>query len=130
MRQHKLFVSSICLLIGSSIVSASSGGGYKNDISSKPKIDRLYEEGKSYYRAKLADGTKLEYCIKGDSGLTKLSRRSVKPFKKGLSVNFINSLYSCADPNLKIADAVPANQSDAIFYYLNKRFKLKLKHNN
>ena len=111
-------------------MSASGGGGYKNDTSAQPGIDRLYEEGKSYYRAKLADGTQLEYCIKGDSGLTKLSRKSVKPFKKGLSVEFINRLYSCTDPNLKIVDAVPANQSDAILYYLDKRFKLKLKRNN
>ncbi len=127
MRLQILSVTSICLLLGSSIVSASGGGGYNDNSFAQPRVDRLYEEGKSYYKAKLADGTRLEYCIKGDSGLTKLSRKSVKPFKRGSSAEFVNSLYSCADPNVRIADAVPANQGNAILYYLNKRFRLKLK---
>jgi len=105
------------MTIGSSIASASGGGGIKSSTSTQPKVDRLYEEGKSYYKAKLVDGTRLEYCIKDNSGLTKLSR----------STDFVNSLYSCADPGLKIADAISADQGDAILYYLNKRFKLKLK---
>lgn len=130
MRLSLIYVTSIYLLLSSSIVSASGGGGIRSSTSAQPSVDRLYEEGKSYYKARLADGTRLEYCIKGDSGLVKLSRKSVKSFKKGSSTEFVNSLYSCADPNLKIADVVSANQGDAILYYLNKRFKLKLKGNS
>ena len=131
MRLHLFSVTFLSLLVGSSIVSASGGGGIdSNNTSTQPRVDRLYEEGKSYYKAKLADGTRLEYCIKSDNGLTKLSRKSVKPFKRGSSTEFVNSLYSCADPNLKITDVVSANQGDAILYYLNKRFRLKLKNNS
>lgn len=127
MRLYLFSVTLICFVLGSSIASASGGGGIKSSTSTQPKVDRLYEEGKSYYKAKLVDGTRLEYCIKDNSGLTKLSRKSVKPFKRGSSTDFVNSLYSCADPGLKIADAISADQGDAILYYLNKRFKLKLK---
>ena len=107
-------------------VNASGGGGYNTGSFSQSRVDHLYELGKSYYRSPQADGSRLEYCVKTQSGLERLTRNSVKPFKRGTASQFVNSLYSCNDPSLKIVDAVPVDHGDAILHYLNKRFKLRL----
>jgi len=127
MRLPLLSVTTLCVLLSSSIVSASGGGGFDQSGFSQKRIDQLYESGKSFYKSAQADGTRLEYCVKINDSLKKLSRRSVKRFKKGPASDFVDSLYSCSDPNLKIAEAVPEGQGEAILYYLNKRFKLRLK---
>ena len=126
MRFHMLSVAALSMLLISPLVTASGGGGFDQSGFSQKRIDQQYETGKSYFKSRQADGSRLEYCIKSDSGLKKLSRRSVSAFKRGPASDFVASLYSCADPNLKIADAVPEGQGDAILYYLNKRFKLRL----
>lgn len=121
-----IFIASIFM----SQLALASSGDYRKKPSAQHKVDKQYELGKSYYRAAQADGTRLEYCVKDGDSLTKISRRSVKPFKSGLVSNFTDSLYSCADPSMKIFDVVANDQSDAILYYLNKRFKLRLKQNS
>jgi len=126
MRLHLLSAATLCILMSSPLALASGGGGFDQSGFSQKRIDQQYEAGKSFYKSRQADGSRLEYCIKSNSGLKKLSRGSVKPFKKGPASEFVASLYSCADPNLKIAEAVPDDQGDAILYYLNKRFKLRL----
>ena len=126
MRKHLLAAVAASAFVLSPIVNASGGGGYDTGSFSQSRIDQLYELGKSYYKSPQANGTRLEYCVKTDSGLAKLSRKSVKPFKRGAASQFVNSLYSCNDPSLKIADALPADQGDAVLHYLNKRFKLRL----
>jgi len=105
---------------------ASGGAGLGGSNFSQPRIDQRYELGKSYYKSPQANGSRLEYCVKDGDTLSKLSRKSVRQFKRGPVSKFINSLYSCADPSLKIADAIEQGQGDAVLYYLNKRFKLRL----
>jgi len=126
MRLLLITAATASLMIASSLATASSGGGFNQSGLSSQRIDQQYEAGKSFYKSPQADGSRLEYCVKSDSGLKKLSRRSVKSFKRGPATAFVDSLYSCADANLKIADAGPDDQGDAILYYLNKRFKLRL----
>lgn len=105
---------------------ASGGGGFSGGGYSQKKVDQLYELGKSYYKSPQADGTRLKYCVRTDDDLKKLSRRSVKRFKRGPVSEFVDSLYSCADPAVKISDVVSGEQGDAVLYYLNKRYKLRL----
>ncbi len=119
-------ITSTVVTTFSSPAIASGGGGYDTGSFSQQRIDQLYELGKAYYKAPQADGKRLEYCIKTNDGLKKLSRSSVRPFKRGAAATFVNSLYSCQDPSLKISDAVADDQGDAILHYLNKRFKLRL----
>ena len=131
---HKATLAAICLAAGSlaisTSVSASGGGGFNQSGFSSQRIDQQYELGKSYYKSRQADGSKLEYCVQTSDGLKKLSRGSVKAYKRGTVSNFVDNLFNCADPAVKIADAVPADQGDAILYYLNKRFKLRLTSNS
>jgi len=122
----KFSAALLATLLISPLAQASSGGGFDQGGFSQRKIDQQYELGKSYYKARQADGSRLEYCVKSGDSLSKLSRRSVAKFKRGPTGDFVNSLYSCADPNLKIADIIAEDQGDAILYYLNKRFKLRL----
>jgi len=126
MRLSLLSATTVCILLSSSFAMASGGGGFDQSGFSQKRIDQQYESGKAFYKSAQSDGSRLEYCVKKGSSLSKLSRKSVKPFKRGPASEFIASLYSCADPNLKIADAVEDGQGDAILYYLNKRFKLRL----
>ena len=122
----KILVPAISLIFAAS-ASASGGGGFGNSGFSSKRIDQQYELGKSYYKAPLADGSRLEYCVKSDSDLQKLSRKSVKKFKRGSASNFVAALHNCANPDEKIADLVTEEQGQAILHYLNKRFKLRLK---
>lgn len=127
MRQNILAFLTASSLILSPMAFASGGGGFNTSGFSQKKVDQLYELGKSYYKARQANGTRLEYCVKNGDSLKKISRRALKPFKKQPASTLINNLYSCSNPSLKIADAVADDQGEAILHYLNKRFKLRLK---
>ncbi len=113
------------VVISPQLLASSGGGSFGSSNSSR--VDKQYELGRTYYKSRQANGSKLKYCVQTGDELKKLSRRSVKQFKNGSASDFIDSLYSCTDPDLKIADLVPADQGDAILYYLNKRYKLRLK---
>jgi len=130
----KTTLAAICLVAGSfafsTSASASGGGGFNQGGFSSQRIDQQYELGKSYYKSRQADGSRLEYCVQTGDGLKKLSRGSVKAYKRGTVSNFVDNLFNCADPSAKIADVVPDDQGDAILYYLNKRFKLRLVSNS
>jgi len=119
-----LTLTSLVTFSGTSL--ASGGGGFDTSGFSSQRIDQQYELGKSYYSANQPNGSQLQYCVKKGSELNKLSRRSVRSFKRGPASAFIDSLYNCNNPNERIADLVADDQGDAILYYLNKRFKLRL----
>ena len=126
----KVFVSTIGLSIGLFISASASasggGGGFSTGGGTSQRVDPQYELGKSYYKASQTSAAKLEYCVKVDDKLKKLSRSSVKKFKRGSVDEFVNALYNCAEPNQRIADVIADEQGSAILYYLNKRFKLRL----
>lgn len=126
----KNLLTTACFLASVLAVSAgahaSSGGGFSASDIARRNVDQTYEQGKAYYRERLADGTQLEYCVKNGSELSKLSRRSVSAFKRGPASAFVDSLYSCAQPDTKISELIAADKGQAILYYLNKRFKLRL----
>lgn len=117
----------ICSMVMSTSLIASGGGGFNTGGFSSQRIDQQYELGKSYFKSGLsANGSRLEYCVQSGDGLKKLSRRTVRQYKNGTVSQFVDNLFHCSDPTLKIADAVPEDQGNAILYYLNKRFKLRL----
>ena len=113
-------------LLFATTVAASSGGGFDESTTPKRQIDQQYELGKSYFKARQLDGSKLKYCLKVDGELKKLGRRSVKVFRNSSTENFVKALYNCENSQQKIMDVVPAEHGPALLYYLNKRFKLRL----
>lgn len=117
-------VSSVLMLSGP--VSASGGGGFNQGSFSQRNIDKLYEQGKALYKNGTASSGKVKYCVQTGSGLTKLSRKSVKAYKKGSAATFANNLYNCDQPDVRIAQLVSEDEGQAILHYLNKRFKLRL----
>ena len=117
-------ISALLVFSGSSF--ASGGGGFDQSGFSSRSVDQQYELGKSYYRGAQVNGQQLEFCVKKGDSLSKLSRRSVRPYKNGSVTAFVDSLFDCNNPSAKIADLVPEDQGDAVLYYLNKRFKLRL----
>ena len=122
----KVFVALSALALSSPVLASSGGGfGGGNNVSGQ-RVDTLYEEGRALFRASQVNGTKLEYCVKDGNQLKKLSRRSVRDFKRGPASEFVGSLYSCANPELTIAELVTEEDGSKILHYLNKRFKLRL----
>lgn len=128
-RAYTILLASLSLTVSSALVAKGNGPDTDTGIeaSNSQTIDLQYELGKSIYKSTRADGSRLEYCVNGDNRLLKLSRPAVKRFRNGLASDFVDSLYNCEDPAVKITDTWPVEQSDAILYYLNKRFKLGLR---
>lgn len=116
----------ILSLLFSSTVYASGGGGFNTPGADRVQVDQRYELGRTYFTAPQADGSRLKYCVLGQYGMKKLSRRTVKEFKRGSASDFANALYNCDVPTQKIAEAITEEQGGAILYYLNKRYKLRL----
>ena len=120
-----IFLAVVSITLSASVVASGGGGGFSGGFT-KP-VDEYYELGKSYFRSRQANGTQLEYCVlTANDGLKKLSRRSVKSFRNGPESAFVSRLLDCSEPAVKIVEVVSADQSDAILYYLNKRFELRL----
>ena len=122
-KQLAILIPALSLFFAASVSASGGGGGYS---TGGKQVDRQYELGKSYYKSRQADGSRLAYCVKTENDLKKLSRRSVKPFKFGSAAKFANSLHNCDNPEQKIADLVGNEQGRAILHYLNKRYKLQL----
>ena len=126
-----IFLAVVSTSISTSVFAVVVGGisEFEKEILGLNKpVDEYFELGESYYKSPRADGSRLEYCVLTDkTGLKKISRRSVRSFRNGPKSHFVNKLLHCSDPSVKIVDIVPAEETDAILYYLNKRFKLRLK---
>lgn len=119
------------VLLGSTLgVAQASGGGGHNQGFSARKVDKLYEEGKSYFKAKVNNGASLKYCVQSGDELKKLSKRSLKPLRKSNEQAFAASLYNCDTPDQTILAVVGQDKMSAIVHYLNKRYKLKLSGNS
>ena len=139
-QQRKLStVPGIAAIIFLTAVSASTStsafargvGGFgeweTEKLRTKKPVDKYFELGKSYYNSPLADGSRLEYCVlTANIGLKKISRRSVSSFRNGPKSRFVNKLLHCSEPSIKIVEIVPEEKTDAILYYLNKRFNIRL----
>jgi len=102
--------------------SNSSRGG---DYNRKP-IDQNYELGKAVYLGR-ATGKKLQYCIDNGSQKVKLKSKTAKAFKNKNANNFANALYDCNKPSNQIASTLNRRDLTAVVYYLNKRYRLKLR---
>ncbi len=120
-------VAAALVLVISPVTQGSDGGGFNQGGFSQRKIDQQYELGKAHYKSGKVDGARLQYCLKTADGLKKLSRKSVRPFKRGPASDFVASLYSCDNADLRISEVIDEEQGQAVLYYLNKRFKLRLR---
>ena len=126
-----IFLAVVSTSISTSVFAVGVGGISEFEaeiLGIRKPVDKYFELGESYYKSPLADGSRLEYCVlTAETGLKKISRRSVRSFRNGPKSRFVNKLLHCSDPSVKIVEIVPAEETDAILYYLNKRFKLRLK---
>lgn len=123
-------ILSIILLSSLASVSQASGGGGFDQGFSQRKIDKTYEAGKSYYKAKLNNGSVLSYCVVSGDELKKLSKRSLRPLRKSSAQALSASLVNCDSPDQSVVAVVGQDKMPAIVHYLNKRFKLKLTGNS
>lgn len=123
---------SILTIVFSGVANASGGyggggGSYGGGGYSQPKqrvVDQNYEAGKSIYSGRNG-APKLEYCLKDEADAIKVSRSSIKTYKRAKFNDFNNALVECGSNEL-ISNALSRDQFILVSYYLNKRYKLYL----
>jgi len=119
------FLTIVMLGTTAGLAQASGGGGFNQGFSQR-KVDTLYEDGKSYYKARVDNGDVLSYCVKTGEELTKLSKRSLRALRGSNSQTLASSLYNCNKPEQSVVEVVGQEKMPAVIHYLNKRYKLKL----
>jgi len=95
------------------------------------KYDENYEKGKAIYQGS-GEHVKYQYCvpdIKGDDPAKRIpmKRRAMKAFKKMTVVEFVKQLYDCDKPENWVLNYLDKEDAGYVVYYLNAKFKLKLK---
>lgn len=114
-------------MIGVTGISFASGSGdYGQETVFQKKADHLYEEGKSYYYARGADGKRIDYCIKNGDQLERVSRRSLRQFESTSAEELSAHLCDCDQPDQMIDAKLNEREVAAVVYYLNKRYHLSL----
>ncbi len=129
----------VTLLISCLSVSASGGYGGGGSYSSAPvrvQTDPVYELGKSVALGKTKQYGKNKVCIHPTPLLQdqnpiplaiKLSKKHFREYKNGSVGILAANLYSCNEPQTNILKTVSQTDARALLYYLNSRYKLKLK---
>ena len=89
-------------------------------------VDPTYESGKAVYTGRKHATPKLSYCLKGEEGVVKVKRKTIKQFKKSSYSELAKSLYQCDTPDSTIKSQLESKDFLHVLYYLNKRYKLNL----
>ena len=124
----------ICLLFAAT-AQASGGGGGSYSSGSFPKAkarqtDHTYEHGKAIFHGRAANHKGVNFCVlstKSKSGFAKVKRKTVKHLKKTSYLRVAENLVTCDDSKQPIQQLLTRGEVNAVVYYLNKRYKLKLK---
>jgi len=116
----------IALFAGASACFASGTGDYGQEGLFQTKADHFYEEGKTIFYAKGADGKPVNYCIKQAEQLERVSRRTLRQFENTSAEELSAHLRNCDQPEQMIEEQFDDRQLSAMIYYLNKRYRLSL----
>ncbi len=109
---------------------ASGGdyGGGVNRSAQQSQVDHAYESGKAFFTGRHSNYRKIKYCFVADDGsATKVKSKNIKQFKKQPANDLVSALHRCDEPTQNISQVLKKNELIATVYYLNKRYKLKLK---
>lgn len=125
-----LFLSSIALHN-----THASGGDYGGGATSSGPIntqsrpvDARYEQGKAIFTGRASAYKKVKYCFKDETDTAqKVKSKAIKAYRNGSVGTLLGDLYRCDDTSQNIANVLKRNELVTVAYYLNKRYKLKLK---
>ncbi len=124
-------LSVLCLFVLSTSLShvsvASGGGGGFYDDEPTP-VDHTYEAGKAIFKGRNQAYKPHTFCVvdQKTGEVTKIKRKTIKPYKRQPAGNLMNNLYSCEDTTTR-ARAILGEDLPFLVYYLNKRYSLRLK---
>lgn len=116
------------LLPSAAFASGGFGGGGSSYSSPEPaqRVDQAYEYGKSLYFGRVK-GQVISYCIVSKGESTPIKRSSIRE-ARGLSYAELgNALHNCSDIQQSMASILNDSQLNAVAYYLNKRYRLRLR---
>lgn len=124
----------LCLFVisaGASHVSLASGGGSSGGFydDTPEVVDYTYEAGKAIFKGRNQSYPSQTFCISdvNTGKVSKIKRKTIKPFKRKPARNLANSLYSCQEPSQRASSILQGDDISFLIYYLNKRFSLRLK---
>lgn len=120
----------LCLLFTPSLALASGGGGggsYGSSSFNQPVVDPAYERGKALYTGRAKGVPKIKYCVAVDGAFVKVKKSSMKQFKGASAQVVADQLVNCDATDKKLLNYVDAQQASLALYYLDKRYKLKMK---
>ena len=110
--------------------AASASGGYEGRPGSVSRTDRVYEYGKSIFHGRDRAHRGLEVCVlpaaDEDRNAEAVRRRSMRRFRRQHARLLAESLVHCDAPGRLVGNDLDANEFQALLYYLNERYALRL----
>ncbi len=117
---------SVILVLMAAFTSGAWASGTKWTDNNSTAVDHFYEKGKAVFYAVDDNGQRAQFCVKGQDGLQKVSRKTVKVFAGTDEDKLVQNLTLCDQPDKTIAALMPTNSLNALVYFLNKRYLLGL----
>ena len=104
------------------------GGGTGGSYQSAPRaVDERYEYGKAVFNGRISGIKAYQYCLDIDGEKKPLKRKTIKAYKKKTQLELANAIYDCERPELLVGQEMAKAEFSFLVYYLNKRYRLKLK---
>ena len=109
--------------------TGDSGSYGQSDSKPTRQIDQVYERGKAIYTGRSKQYRKYKFCIidKTSQKPVKITSKRLKPFKKTTYQQVANEIVKCDEADKAITSIVHIDDLALIVYYLDKRYRLKLK---
>ena len=122
----------ICLFFSlNTQASGGYGGGYGGGNNFPvQQTDPVYEHGKAVFKGRISAYKDIDFCIittNDELGFAKIKRKTIKHLKKTSYQKVAENLVSCDSTKQLIYQLITREDMAAVIYYLNKRYKLKLK---
>lgn len=109
----------------------SRGGGYGGGYRSA--ADPIYDRGKALFNGRARAHRGLAVCVAEDTddGASvegvRASRSSLRDYRRGTVRALAERLVHCDAPTQLVGNQLDAEEFQALLYYMNKRYALKLK---
>ena len=133
MESQKFFIILIVSLFSFSVVaSGTTGNPYQNRIGGipQPKTNPVYEKGKKLFAGRTKTYGKVKFCFRdaeNKSEVKKVQRSTLKRYKGKKYNDLLATLYQCDNTERAIYQVLKKDDLIAYLYFLNARYKLKLK---
>ena len=127
---------SLCFTLNAQASGGGGGGGYggggfsTGTVAPQRQTDPVYEHGKAIYKGRVSSYKDISVCILSETdeaGFSKVKSKTIKHLKSTSYNEVAKNLVTCDDKDQLVFNLLSRNDTIALIYYLDKRYKLKLK---